>query len=776
MSVSGSGSVHGPRVEADTQPVEEAPRDPEIETAAAPVSRASSGEAQAVLARLQQVKSELDDPWVADLVQSWGYPAETAEWAADHFNRENNLKDLATRLMGDGDMSADDVEELVTSAFDWKELRPFEKTALTEILSGHAAQFAPAARQALAAFLGVADPITPPPSTPELIDVGLPEVSGKSYVIHPDGFPVEKGGAQLSPPGLTGEGAERTYRAGQALVNAPKGVLQSVPAAVQQKLLDRASDQYDKALDVVLSSELSPTDANRVRSGHAATLLALYEGAATPEIKGQAANALLQLGVREPVEGLRANVYVNLEGKKADLSPAQLGKLDDLKQSVLPPKPPYGEWFPVGTETFEAVHYAHHECWEHSTDPVTRYKREGLTVAEEGTNAEGEKYWVMAGKLKSGGKEQQVRVRVIQSHDEFARDLDNPDVHAVFYTGHSNLGGNVSEAIRRGPEENGKKLLCFTICRGQQNVYEVANKYPNSHLMTSLQPAYFVNNMDLVLGTMKGVVRRDDYDAIERGTTLSRPYLEDDKENYIRPNELRRYEYTDLDRDGRPDRGLDIRDRFYNVTTKLPSAGETNLVPRAETRPAGDLDGAKIMNGVNFARTLVHYHVKKGFARNSALAHVKGDRIEADGWFDGSPTDDPIRVRESVGRDGKTVYNISVNKSLSDQSAYAIGALVQYEFTRHVAEKEDGNFSNDEKLRSLVMVGEYLAYMYCSVSESQEIAAAIGKRAGVTRVNKDNGRLRSRNLTYNVLSEAKEAGPGYATDDQVAYLRERIQF
>jgi hypothetical protein len=335
--------------------------------------------------------------------------------------------------------------------------------------------------------------------------------------------------------------------------------------------------------------------------------------------------------------------------------------------------------------------------------------------------------------------------------------MDNPDIHAVIYSGHSNLGGNVSEAIKRGPEGNGDKLLSFQVCRGQQNLFEVMNKYPNAHLSTSHDPSYFANMMDISIGTLKGVARRDTYGGINEGTRMS--LRREDITNYIRPNEMRRFNFTDGDQDGQPEIGRDIRDRFFDVLVSEPASTRTDLEPRNETRPAMDIDGTAVMNGAMFARTLVTYHNKYG-AGDSPLAGIKGDRIEANGYFEGS--DEAVRIEETTGEDGKPVINVSVNKDYANQSAFAIGALIQFEMTRHFAEK-DGSFSPEDKARGLLMTGQYLAYMYTSHSEARGIMRSIGERAGLP------------NLGFQTVMDAIDADDhGYVTDGQVNALLNEV--
>ena len=261
----------------------------------------------------------------------------------------------------------------------------------------------------------------------------------------------------------------------------------------------------------------------------------------------------------------------------------------------------------------------------------------------------------------------------------------------------------------------------------------------------------------LTKGILEGIARRDSYEGIKKGMNL--PYTGETIRNYIWADEKRRFQFIDFDKDGNPEMGLDSVDRFFDVLVKLPDANKTDLQPRPESAAATEINGVPIMLGVNFARTLITYHVEHG-PGNSPLKTVAGDRLEAAGWFEG--TDKPLKVTENLGSDGKTVYNISVNKLYAKQSEYAVGALLLYEFTRYIAEK-DGNFTAQDKARAVVMTGEYFGYMYCTRQESEAIMKGLGNHAKIP------------GLTYSIVSAAVDSDDhGYATDAQVKALMSKI--
>jgi hypothetical protein len=315
-------------------------------------------------------------------------------------------------------------------------------------------------------------------------------VAGKKFEITADGFPKVAGGPSSAPKN-DAAGSELVYRAGNALVDAPAGVLRGIGAPVQEKMLASTTSLYDQAAATGAASPIRATDAEKMRSGAAAHLLALVEGAESPAIMNRAAGALLDRAIKEPSEALRASMFRNIDAVKGSLSSENVTKVGQLKKLVLPETPPYDQWFGQDnpTKTLEVRHYAHDECWEHATDPVTRYKEQGLSVVKHGTE-NGQEYWEMSGTMKDPtgrNPDQSVHLKLFKTHDEILRDMNDPKVHAVFYTGHSNLGGNVSEAIKNGPEANGTKLVQFQLCRGQQNMFEVAIL-----LMTAGMPWYVV--------------------------------------------------------------------------------------------------------------------------------------------------------------------------------------------------------------------------------------------------------------------------------------------
>src|SRR5207249_373234 len=74
----------------------------------------------------------------------------------------------------------------------------------------------------------------------------LPAIAGKRYEVTNDGFP-RLAGSGAGAPKNDAAGADTVYRAGNALVEAPRGVLRGIGADAQAKLLSNMTGLYDAA-------------------------------------------------------------------------------------------------------------------------------------------------------------------------------------------------------------------------------------------------------------------------------------------------------------------------------------------------------------------------------------------------------------------------------------------------------------------------------------------------------------------------------------------------
>jgi hypothetical protein len=608
-----------------------------------------------------------------------------------------------------------------------------------------AMRLTPAARAELEAALG-----PPTPSVPT-IDLKLPPILGRTYVLSPDGYLTTGSGA---PPSFDENGALTLYRAAMALSRADGVPFATVPTAIKEKLVAHlekafAAGQEDRTLPQIPKQ--------RMRSGAATILSSLIEGcgASDAAVRQRALDLYFKQATAEPLGGLRASMYFNLARLESTLSAVNKAALGTLAELVIPTKPPYDLWLKDGKRELHVMHYAHEDCWKNGADPIAAYQTLGFKVVEAKTDSK-PKRWLLEGvNDKAPGGPLKVKVEIKQTHDGIFQSMDDPDNHVILYTGHSNLGGNVSEELRLGPAEKGQKLILLAMCRGKQNMFEVANKYSASHFITTNSPSFFSSVMPVAMGVIDGVMNLRDYDGIRAHT---QPISDTGQiDNYFYPNQARRFALYDMDQDGVVDGKGEAIDRLYNVGLTVPAGTKVDGVPRVNDYTIEDLEGSKVVHAVQFLNTLMTYHVDHGHNSSSFKAGDM-DSFLSGGWFDGPLTELVRLTKRKV--DGSDMVKVEVNKALADQAWPVIGALVQFETVKLLAkERNNGKLSDDDNARAMLFAGEYLAYMYCSFEEAEAAMKAIGKIAGKAK------------LGYDVATKAVEAdGDGYVTDTQMRAL------
>lgn len=620
-----------------------------------------------------------------------------------------------------------------------------DKKSLQAVLIG--CKLTDEARDVLKVALGEGG--TPPPPAGSITDIGLKPLDGRSYGISADGQITS--GPKIN---FDAAGAMEMYRGAEALVGT-RGTppLKGVPTALKLKMFDFLQSAFVAGKD---TGPLPEVTNQRLRSAAATTLLELVEGAnaADGDLKKRALDAYLAQANAEPLHGLRASMYFNLERVGPSLDAGQAKALADLKTSVVPQKPPYDQWFAAnGARQFNVKHYAHKECWDFATDPITQYKAQGFTVVDAKPNAS-PPTWILE-KTNQGapGGAVKARIELVQSHDGIFTSMDDPKTNVILYTGHSNLGGNVSEELRLGANEKGSKLIMLAMCRGKQNMHEVANKYPSSHFVTTDNPSYFSSVMPMSLGMVDGCLNLRDYEGMKKQTPAI--YDVNGKENYFYPHEPRRYAYYDVDKDGLIDGKGAHRDRIFNLTLRPPTTRRMDGVVRPNTLNPRELDGTHIDHATAFLNTLVTYHVDHG-NHTSKFTNSDMDAFIAGGWFDG-PANEKVRIQKNA--DG--TMSVSVNKGLHDQSWAVLGTIVQFEVAKQLlTERNGGQLSKEDEARALLFAGEYLSYMYCSAEEAEQGIAAIAKDT-----------KHFQGTRFGHLYKAVEAdGHGYVTDAQMKAL------
>ncbi|MBI5497066.1 MAG: hypothetical protein HY904_18775 [Deltaproteobacteria bacterium] len=663
------------------------------------------------------------------------------------------LRNETVALEKDGVIDTADANKLLGLAQKDGKISSGEKYSLSAMLIG--SKLSPEAKSIIATKIGAEGGGGTGAPT---LDVNLPEVNGSKYTLSPDGhFQV---GANTTPARYDAGGALAAYRAAQALSGAPADALKGVPVEVKTKMLAHLEKCFEAGQD---TQALPQVARERMRSAAATSLLAVIQGCTTPAEKGvrdQAIAAYLKHAGSEPMNGLRASMYFNLEGLKASLSPEQAKGLEDVRKQVVPQAPPYATWFANnGERAINIKHYAHDECWQYGADPVANYTAMGFTVKEKNETAKPPTWKLEKVIQNAQGGPVTMCIEVKRTHDGLFESMDDPKTNVILYTGHSNLGGNVSEELRLGKEEKGNKLVVMGMCRGKQNIPEFANKYPNTQFITTDAPSYFSSMPTITRGMVEGLGVQANYTTIKDKTG----YIMDEhgKDNYFFPHEDRRYQLYDVDQDGRVDAQGAGRDRLYDVGLKFPAGTKVDLVARDNDHKADELDGGKVLHAVQFLNTLATYHVDHG-NNTSRFNNGDMDAFLGGGWFEG-PKDEAVRVKKET-LDGKTFFRVSVNKAYADQSQFALGTMVQYEVFKQLSqERSGGTLSKQDQARAILFAGEYLSYMYCSYEEAEGAMRSLSKRSGLG------------NFGFEAVYKAIETdGHGYVTDAQMNALLQKL--
>jgi len=549
-----------------------------------------------------------------------------------------------------------------------------------------------------------------------------------------------------------GSAADGLYAAAQLVSSGGSDFLARLDGPAKAKLvetLEASLKQGNEATGKPTVSDL------KSRSGAATLGLALARSLpAGDPLRGRLVSASIDQMKVEKERGLRGSMAINVDAAKRELglSPAQQKDLAGALEAALPTKPPYEEWFKNGRTDLKMRYFGHPEFFESDTADFERLgfqkevKPDRVVFTKTYTDPSGR------------NPPMPVTVEAFKTEKDLFRGMDDPGTQIEFYSGHSNLGGNVLGALADGPElQHGAKWVVNWMCRGKQVVADVYNRFPDAHYMTTSDPVH-AHGKELLDAMFTGIARREGYGAMR--DKLARDGMWE-RGALMFPDDRRNLEVRDEDKDGMTTTGAGRIDPLYNVG--LARTGETgrNLRPEPVTTNPRDLAGDKIMRGVSFLNTLLTYH--HDHATDGRLPAGAADRIVADGWFDGQGTDDVVRVSErKVG--GETYYDVKVNAKYANQDADTLGAAMAYEVNRHLSIKNNGSYNDQDKLRGAIFAGEYVSYIVDTLDEAQDTMRAIDSKYGF-----------GGKLTWSRVERAIDSdGHGYGTPAQMRELERAV--
>ena len=223
------------------------------------------------------------------------------------------------------------------------------------------------------------------------------------------------------------------------------------------------------------------------------------------------------------------------------------------------------------------------------------------------------------------------------------------------------------------------------------------------------------------------MARRGSYEEMNDAATYH-SWNDPERAGYIFPHDTGQYNrISDADQDGVADAWGERADRLFNVDLQSPTGTHTDLQARETTHAATELDGTKLISGIEFANTIIHYHMEN-WDRESSFRSQDDENLIPGGWFNGDPSE-PVRVIEEQ-HGGETFYRVQVNSQFADQTEEAIGALVGFEIAQHLERRHGGDIDRTDMMRNFYIANEYLYFMGGNDYSSNKISKSLASRYG----------------------------------------------
>jgi hypothetical protein len=472
-------------------------------------------------------------------------------------------------------------------------------------------------------------------------------------------------------------------------------------------------------------SEMTPSETTMaLKSGSASALLALAKASSTPaeaQVRSTAVETFLATAEKEIHRGLRTSMTLNLQAAKGELglTADQTKRLDTLVAKLLPARPPYEKWFAGGNDTVKVRQYVHSDYWDLAQQAYTNKGFKQSTLPNGNLLFEKKLEDPTGANPATKMRVEMSKVEDYTTDRQMLREMNDPNVNIQIYSGHSNLGGNITQALKMAPQtEVGEKLTFLWMCRGKQNVADFSNRFPNSHLITTHVPPDGYSVVPMIGAMVDMVSKRADYGAMKR---------QGDPSDYLMmPNDRRLYDHRDIDADGRLDGVAKATDLVFDIYPRQAKGSSTVFAAQA-AQDAAKLDGAPVVNALGFANTLLTYHLEHGDG-TSPIPGTYPDHFRPEGYFNGSGNEMLKVTKHQVG--SETFYGVAVNSKFAHLSEEALGMAMLYDLNKFIMQDTGKPMGLDDKARGLLLAAEYLSYMVGGGRYSDELVRNLAQAHG----------------------------------------------
>jgi len=565
----------------------------------------------------------------------------------------------------------------------------YEKTQIKALLLKHKDIFQPGAAELLKSLI---DPQLPPPPPPGGQVINL-DPSGAHRPVFLNANGVFTANADGKPPANDVELGDAIYRAAELVDDAPgaKSPFATASAELRGKVFENLKAVLARVpADGQAPAGMDKNQALQMRASAATTLLELMEASPEAALQGTMAKTYEALIKNETNPRLQESMVFHLGNTDAAAkNPAVKAISDVLMKTLAPTQPPYDKWFAGGNNKVNlSWTVGQGEFWggfvknlkDAGFKPVGPESEHGVSTYERIIN-------------KPGVGETKFQIQVHQGGTDILKPMNDKNVQIVGYDGHSNWGRNMTASIKNGPQtDDGAdgKLLFYNLCVGKGVLDGVKEKYGNAQVVTTYAASNFYTDsngqmtrgegVQALLALVDGVAGRDDWTKIHKGMNdaadigWGRTW-----DNYVTPISTRdREKVLDRDNDGQ----ADYLDKHFNFNTfKVAEDTAREFKPVKQDRPAGILDGTKVLVSANMINTLSEF--------SGILDHVNPDsKVIGGGFFDPKMGEkDLIRFTEQKSKTGKPEFVMQVNSRYSHMSEEALRGVGVYEFTRFLQDK-----------------------------------------------------------------------------------------
>lgn len=338
----------------------------------------------------------------------------------------------------------------------------------------------------------------------------------------------------------------------------------------------------------------------------------------------------------------------------------------DAGRGLLPKRPLVPRKGPI-----EVRYYIGDEFYR---DEVALLRQKGFAVTESGSKATATR-----GRLN---------VVVSGNTGNVFEDLSNPKVHAVIYSGHSNLGGIVEQGLgaTAGKTPRGTKLIGLFQCKGTQTLPLLEQRMPNAHVIATYNYSHGDADQAGIHAILDGLEHGHNYARIRRQTKAATH----DWKNYLFPDQVASLAHLDLDKNGRLD-APQVANEAWGPTT-------------LDRRGRGA--ASRMMSGVHYLRTANPYYQEEN--RDAVFSRTQANfRVRALGVVSGDGNN-VTQVREANG-----AIEVALDKKFANASRAFVGAATVYELQQFFQRKQLGPGADARKVqaRTLTFVGDYLRRM-----------------------------------------------------------------